>query len=121
MSSVLIVEDYVSIKGLYAQAFSRAGFEVETAASGNEGLKKVAERDFDIIILDVLMLELSGSEFLEKFEPAKHSQTQVVVVSNLDSQDVVEKMKGLGAVDYLVKSQYTPEQLVETIQARLSQ
>lgn len=120
MSSVLIVEDYVSIKSLYDQAFTRAGFEVVTASSGSEGLKKVEKRDFDIIVLDVLMLELSGAEFLEGFQVANHPQTKVIVVSNLDSQAVIEKMKALGAVDYLIKSQFTPEQLVEAVQAHLA-
>ena len=120
MSSVLIVEDYVNIKNLYSQAFTIAGFDVSTASSGNEGLKKVAERDFDVIVLDVLMLELSGSEFLEAFQAANHPQTKVIVVSNLDSQAVVEKMKALGAVDYLVKSQYTPQQVVDAVQAQLT-
>lgn len=119
MSSVLIVEDYESIKDLYTEAFSKAGFSVTTAKSGNEGLEKTKDKEFDIIILDILMLELSGSDFLKGFEPAKHPKTQVFVVSNLDSPKVIEKTKALGALDYLIKSQYTPNQLVDYVKARL--
>lgn len=121
MSSVLIVEDYQSIQDLYANAFGQAGFEVETAHSGAEGLEKVKRQDYDIIILDMLMLELSGTDFLKGFEAAKHPNTKVIVVSNLDSPKVIEKAKALGAVDYLIKSQYTPKQLVDTVRAMLAQ
>src|SRR5690349_19071552 len=100
--SVLIVEDYVSIKNLYSDAFLRAGYDVDTAASGAEGLKKTEGREFNIIVLDMLMLQLSGTDFLQDFEPAKHPNTLVVVVSNLDSPVVIEKAKALGAAHYLI-------------------
>src|SRR5487761_1115602 len=116
MKSVLIVEDYESIKNLYAYAFMRAGFDVETADSGAVGLTKTQNREFDIIILDMLMLNFSGTDFLKSFETAKHSNTTVVVVSNLDSANVVQKAQALGAVKYLIKSQYTPDELVKAVQ-----
>ena len=125
MNSVLIVEDYQSIKDQYAVAFQHAGFEVDTAHSGAEGLEKVETfqkvkgREYTVIVLDILMLELSGTDFLRVFEPAKHPNTKVVVVSNLDSPNVIEKAKSLGAVDYLIKAQYTPKQLVEHVQSLL--
>jgi DNA-binding NtrC family response regulator len=121
MSSVLIVEDYESIKNLYVDAFTRAGFTVDTAKSGSEGLEKTAKTEFDLIILDILMLDLAGTDFLKDFETAKHPGTKVVVVSNLDSPNVIEKAKGLGAVAYLIKSQYTPDQLVEAAKPYLQQ
>lgn len=116
MKSVLIVEDYESIKSQYTEAFEQAGFEVETAQSGSDGLEKTQHRDYDVIILDILMLQLSGIEFLEGFEAAKHPQTTVVVVSNLDSPTIVQKATDLGASKYLLKSQYTPKQLVAAVQ-----
>lgn len=122
MNSVLIVEDYQSIKDVYAVAFSQAGFEVDTARNGTEGLKKAKEGDeFTVIVLDMLMLDLSGTDFLRDFEPAKHPATKVVVASNLDSPKVIEKAKALGAAAYLIKSQYTPKQLVEFVLTLIAQ
>lgn len=121
MKSVLIIEDYESIKSLYTDAFLRAGYEVETAESGSDGLKKTQHRAFDIIILDMLMIELSGMDFLKSFEATKHPQTTVIVVSNLDSSNIVQKAQDLGAVKYLIKSQYTPKQLVEAVQAIIAE
>lgn len=116
MSSVLIVEDYESIKNLYTDAFLRAGYAVETAKSGAEGLEKTKHTEFDIIVLDILMLELSGTDFLKEFKAEKHPKTKIVVVSNLDSPNVIEHVKELGAVDYLIKSDYTPDQLVKEVE-----
>jgi CheY-like chemotaxis protein len=115
MSSILIVEDYESLKTLYVSAFSHAGFEVETAMSGIEALTKTKNKEFDVILLDMLMLGLSGAEFLEKFHANKHPDTTIIAISNLDSSQVVKKAESLGAVKYLLKSQYTPPQLVEAV------
>lgn len=117
MKHVLIVEDNTDIRGLYEDAFRRAGYEVETAYSGAEGLQKAGQQEFEIIVLDILMLELSGIDFLKGFEPVKHPTTTVVIVSNLDSQNIVQKARDLGVVNYLIKSKYTPKQLVEAIEA----
>lgn len=114
---VLIIEDYESIKNLYASEFLRADFEVDTAESGDEGLKHTKSQEYDVIILDMLMMELSGLDFLEGFEAAEHPKTAVVVVSNLDSPDVMERAEKLGAKKYLIKSDYTPKELVEAVQA----
>ena len=73
--------------------------------------------EFDVIVLDILMLELSGTDFLKEFDTKKHPKTKVVVVSNLDSPNVIERAKELGAIDYLIKSQYTPDQLVESVKS----
>jgi DNA-binding response OmpR family regulator len=119
MSSVLIVEDYQSLNNLYADAFQRAGFEVTTARSGSEGLDETAKKEFDIIILDLLMMQLSGMDFLKSFEPTNHPKTKVIVVTNLDSSNLVQKAQSLGAAAYFVKSRYTPKQLADMAQAML--
>ena len=120
MATVLIVEDYENIKNQYAEAFVRAGYSVDAAGSGNEALKKTSDQSFDVIILDMLMLDLSGSDFLQEFKAAEHPDTKVIVVSNLDSPGVIEKAKALGASAYLIKSQYTPQSLVDAVGALTS-
>lgn len=119
MHSILVIEDYESIKNLYADAFRSAGFKVETATSGYEGLQKTKSHHFDVIVLDILMLNLGGVDFLKGFDSTKHPNTKVIVVSNLDSPNVIEKAKSLGVTDYLIKSQYTPAQLVSVVEGWL--
>lgn len=116
MKKVLIVEDYESIQNLYVDAFIRAKFEVETAHSGDEALQKTKHQEFDIILLDILMLGLSGIDFLKDFDTGRHPGTTVIVVSNLDSPGIIQKAQDLGAKKYLIKSNYTPKELVEAVQ-----
>jgi DNA-binding NarL/FixJ family response regulator len=116
MKSVLIIEDYDSIKGVYAEAFKWAGYAVETADSGDEGLKKAAQHEFDVVILDMLMLELSGLDFLREFDATKHPNTLIVVTSNLNSPSIIEKATALGARKYLIKSDHTPKEIVEIVE-----
>jgi len=117
MKSVLIIEDYDNIKNLYVDAFVRAGYEVETAGSGNAGLTKTAQREYDVIILDMLMLELSGLDFLKAFDAPKHPKTMIVVTSNLNSENIIEKATALGATKYLIKADYTPQEIVAVVEA----
>lgn len=114
MIKILIVEDYESIKDLYQKAFKEAGFEVETAGSGAEAARIVGEEEFDLIVLDMLMLEMSGLDFLRQFAVAKAAtKTKVLVVSNLDSPNIMKQAIELGADRYLLKSHYTPQQIVD--------
>lgn len=114
MVKILIVEDYESIKDLYQKAFKDAGFEVESAGSGAEAARMVNEEEFDLIVLDMLMLEMSGLDFLRQFAVAKAAaKTKVMVVSNLDSPNIMKQAIELGADKYLLKSHYTPQQIVD--------
>ncbi len=117
MQSILIVEDYESIKNIYTKAFTEAGFAVDTAHSGMEGLEKTTKKEYDVILLDILMLELSGIDFLKAFEAKKHPKTIIIVTTNLDSPGVVKKAEDLGAIKYIIKSQYTPNQLIEAVKS----
>ena len=113
MASVLVVEDYESIKDLYYKAFTAAGYETATAGSGAEALRMVADKHFDVIVLDMLMLELSGLDFLRQFALTKDAaSTKIVVVTNLDSQNIMNEALTLGVDKYLLKAHYTPQQIV---------
>src|SRR5664279_4468287 len=116
MQRILLVEDYENIRNVYFIALTEEGFQVETAGSGAEALEKVAATVYDLICLDMVMLEYSGMEFLEFFRAKQpESKTKVIVLSNIDSPKIVERAKALGVEQYLVKSRYTPKQLVAFI------
>ena len=105
-----------SIKDVYASVFNIEGYDVDTAEDGAEALQKTKKKEYDLILLDILMLDVNGIEFLEKFQRnKKHPNTKILVVSNLASKDnphFKDKALELGASDYLVKSQYSPKEIV---------
>ena len=115
---LLIVEDNQSIIDLYESAFKLNKYEVEKAMSGNEAiqiLKGVAKKP-DVILLDIMMSRMNGFELLKKIKADQELQRiPVVILTNLAQQHDVDRGLELGAVLYLVKSQYDPQEIVDRV------
>jgi two-component system sensor histidine kinase/response regulator len=103
-SKVLLVEDSKFLRIANERALARAGYEVSTAADGEEALRVANDKLPDIILLDMLLPKLSGPEVLKalKSNPAT-TAIPVIVLSSL-SQRNEEKLKQAGAVEYLEKA-----------------
>jgi CheY-like chemotaxis protein len=103
-SLVLLVEDSKFLRIANERALARAGYEVSTAADGEEALRVANEKLPDIILLDMLLPKLSGPEVLQalKINPATQA-IPVIVVSSL-SQKNEEKLKQAGAIEYFEKA-----------------
>jgi CheY-like chemotaxis protein len=101
---VLLVEDSKFLRVANQHALARAGYDVSTAADGEEALKVANDKLPDIILLDMLLPKLSGPEVLKalKNNPATMA-IPVIVLSSL-SQRNEEKLKQAGAVEYLEKA-----------------
>ncbi len=122
MAKILLVEDYDSIRDVYLFALREEGFETDTARSGAQALELVLAKEYDLICLDMVMMEFSGLEFLAAWRAKQpRSTTRVIVLSNIDSPKIVERAKALGIQQYLVKSRYTPRELVAVVKAELAQ
>lgn len=94
-----------------------AGYTVEVAEDGKEGLKKCKRGHYDLILLDLMMPEIDGVEFLRRSKiPTRSPSTRVVVLSNLSSGSDVEEALALGADRHVLKSSLTPKDLVELAQ-----
>lgn len=109
---ILLVEDEKEVLELYKLKLSLDGYDVITAVNGQEGLKKAISENPEMIFLDIKMPEMDGFEVLKRLrsEP-KTKSTPVVILSNFDEQEMIEKGLTLGANEYLVKSQFTPEEI----------
>ncbi|HWV52317.1 adenylate/guanylate cyclase domain-containing protein [Pseudorhodoplanes sp.] len=101
---ILVIDDNASNRDLLARQLARDGHAVETIASGREGLALLAERSFDLILLDVLMPEMSGYEVLSKLKhDSKTVDIPVIMISALDEMESIVRCIEAGAVDYLPK------------------
>lgn len=115
-SKVLIIEDDRYISKMYQLKLSLDGLDVQVADNGRIGVEKVKEFKPDIILLDVLMPELDGYEVLKIVKgDTETKDIPVLILSNLGQEDHIQKGMQLGAVGYIVKSQYTPSKVVEKI------
>lgn len=118
---VLIVEDDELLREMYAAKFELEGFQVFTAADGLAGLQAAMEYNPQLLVIDNLMPRLTGLELLERYRVAQpHSHSLVVVLSNKSSLADINRAKELGAAEYLIKSQYTPRDLVVKVRQVLN-
>ncbi|KKR30620.1 hypothetical protein A2715_00340 [Candidatus Woesebacteria bacterium RIFCSPHIGHO2_01_FULL_39_32] len=113
---ILIVEDDPVLLKMYTEKFSFEGFKVLNAKDGEEALTMALAEPIDIILLDIMLPRMSGTDFLEKFrESTKGKNLPVVALTNLAEDTERQKAMKLGVKEYLVKAMQTPEQVVEKI------
>jgi DNA-binding response OmpR family regulator len=99
---LLVVEDERRMLELLRRGLSEEGHSVCCAVDGSEGLRKVREKHFDVVILDVMMPKMDGFEMARRLR-AEHDPTPVLMLTAKDSvPDVVEGLE-LGADDYMIK------------------
>ncbi len=111
---ILIVEDDSFLQGLAANKLSKADFDVSTASNGEKAMTMIEEDKFDGLLLDLMLPDVSGFDILKGFKKA-HRDTPVVVFSNLSDDKDIKKAMELGADEYLVKANFTLEELVAKV------
>lgn len=122
MAKILIVEDEEIIRKMYEVKFKNNGFEVELAQDGEEALEKLKTIVPDIILLDVMMPKVDGFEVLRRLKAEETTKNlKVIILTNLSAASS-DKEKGisLGALDFLVKDQYTPSEVVKKVKELLN-
>lgn len=118
---IVIVEDEVFLSEMYKMKFSAEGYDVYTAANGEEALKVVNEVMPDILLLDLVMPKMDGYEVLKKLRADKKtSKLKIYVLSNLGQTGEVDKGFQEGADGYFVKSSMTPTQLADEVEKILT-
>jgi len=114
--SILLVEDDPFLIDIYTTKLKESGFGVEVASDGESALRKVKEKEPDLVILDIVLPQLDGWEILRQIKSdPKLKNIKIIILSNLGQKEEVEKGVELGAVKYLIKAHYTPSQVVEEI------
>jgi len=120
MAKILIIEDDKFLRELIARKLTDENYEVEEAVDGEEGIKKVKTTKSDLILLDLILPGIDGFEVLSKIkEDSSLASIPVIILSNLGQREDVEKGLKLGAVDYLVKAHFTPNEIIEKVKTAL--
>ena len=120
MKKVLIIEDDEFLRGLIQKKLVSEGFEAISAADGEDGVKKAKENKPDLILLDLMLPNMDGYEVLGKVKnDSSISSTPVIILSNLAQPEDIQKGVKLGAADYVIKAQSTPEEIVEKVKTIL--
>jgi CheY-like chemotaxis protein len=117
---ILIVDDNEDVRRILSLRLQRAGFEVEDAADGAEGLAAVRRGGWDLVLLDLVMPRVDGFEFLEGLRAANGEVPPVVVVTQYDDTDNRERAMSLGATRYVSKGTAFERRFVGAVQQWLS-
>lgn len=120
MQTILIIEDDEFLRELISKKLSSVGFGILEAVNGEDGLAKAVEKEPSLILLDLLLPVQDGFEILSKLKQnPKTSSIPIIVLSNLGQKEDVDKGMELGADDYLIKAQFTPEEIVTKVKEAL--
>ncbi|OQA71179.1 MAG: Alkaline phosphatase synthesis transcriptional regulatory protein PhoP [Parcubacteria group bacterium ADurb.Bin247] len=114
--TIFIIEDELMLADMYKEKMEMAGFEVIQAFDAEEALKKIEGTNPDIILLDILLPRQSGIYFLERIrEKEEFKETPVIAFSNFDDSETRKMAFDLGAKDYLIKTNYTPQEILDKV------
>lgn len=113
---VLIIEDEEILGNILYNKLIENGYEAKWAKDGEEGLEMIKAMMPDLILLDIVMPKKSGFEVLEtmKLDPVL-SKLSVIIVSNSGQPVEVDKAKSLGAKDWIAKTEFDPEEVIDKV------
>jgi len=113
---ILVIEDDPFLSSMYSTKFELEDFDVKSAEDGEQGLVVAAEFVPDIILLDIMMPKLDGFGVLERLKKSeKLKNIPVILLTNLNQKDEVQRGLSLGADDYLIKAHFMPSEVVDKI------
>ncbi len=119
---VLIIEDDQFLRELSAKKLRKEGFQVEVAIDGDEGWEKIQSQKPDVVLLDIILPGLDGFEILIRVRGSEDltiREVALILLSNLGQESDVAKGERLGADDYLIKANFTIDEIIEKIKAVL--
>ena len=114
---ILLVDDDLTLREMYEERLKAEGFDIIQASNGEEAIKKAKENKPNVILLDIMMPKVNGFDVLKELKADPELKEIPVIVLTALIQDV-DRVQGkkLGAVDYIVKSETMPGEVIAKIQ-----
>ena len=118
VKSILVVEDSVMVRELERNILESAGYHVDVAIDGVEGIEKMGQKTYDLIVSDIQMPRMDGYEFISQFKnDERYKNIPAIIISTLAKEE--EKRKGFeaGADRYIVKSAFDKDTLLTAVES----
>lgn len=116
MAKILIVEDDRFLSELITQKIGAEGYEVSLAMDGEQALVKAKEEKPHLILLDLILPTMDGFAVLQQLKASPETQNiPVIILSNLGQKEDVERGMQLGAIDFMIKANFTPNEIIAKI------
>lgn len=113
---ILLIEDEELMITLLQRKLTQEGYEISVARDGVEGIKAMEEVRPNLVLLDIIMPRMGGFEVLEAMQGDKElKKIPVIVISNSGQPVELDKAQKLGARDWLVKTEFDPQEVVDKI------
>jgi len=120
MKKILFIEDESALQKTFGELLKQEGYEMISALDGEIGLRLAKDKKPDLILLDLILPKIHGFEVLKKLKEDKETkEIPIIILTNLEGISDVNKAVELGATTYLVKAQYSMEEVLEKIKKAL--
>ena len=117
---ILIIEDDRSLQAALIEALRQDGYDTMSAYDGEEGVLKANTEKPDLILLDLILPKKDGFEVVEEIKKSPVKDTPVLILTNLEEIDNVQKALDLGANTFMVKSDFSLRDIIEKIKEQLA-
>ncbi len=121
---ILLVEDEKFLRDLYAEILTDAGYTVDQAADGLAGYEFMHKGGYDVVLLDIMLPKMDGLQIMQKLvheTPPLTPNGSVIVLSNVGQDTTISALIALGATAYMIKSDYTPDQVIQKVKSVLGE
>lgn len=118
IKTILIVEDDRFIGEMYVRSLKKAGYDVDWMVDGNDGLIAARNKQYDLLLLDVMLPERRGTEILEALRGTEDliPNSKVIVLTNFEQDEESRMAMEARADAYLIKAEITPNKLLSVIE-----
>jgi len=120
MKTILLIEDEAALQKTLGDVLSQEGYEILSALDGEAGIRLAKEKTPDLILLDLILPKMMGFEVLEQLHVNKETRgIPVIVLTNREDLQDIQRATDLGATTYLIKSNYELQEVVEKVKTAL--
>lgn len=119
IKTILCVEDDRFIGEMYVRSLRKAGYDVDWMVDGNDGLVAARNKEYDLIMLDIMLPELRGGDILKALRGGDTDlvpNSKIIVLTNFDQDDESRIAMEHNVDAYLIKAEITPRKLLDTIE-----
>jgi len=122
MKTILFIEDESALQKPMGETLSLEGYKVTSALDGQTGIKFARVQKPDLILLDLILPKMNGFEVLKTLKEDKETKNiPVIVLTNLEQAKDIDRILELGGTTYLVKSDYSLEEILKKIKKVLGE
>lgn len=121
MKTILFIEDESALQKTFGEVLGQEGYKIIPALDGETGLKLAKTKSPDLILLDLILPKIHGFDVLKKLKETKETKNiPIIILTNLEGVGDINKALEMGVTTYLVKAQYSLEEVVEKVKSTLN-